>query len=64
MMKVSDTIQRIRQFRDQRGLRNATLARMAGLHPNTLRDMDEPDWSPRLRTLEALETVVDQHEAA
>lgn len=32
----------------------ADLARRAGLHPNSLADLDSPDWNPRWQTLDAL----------
>lgn len=32
----------------------ADLARRAGLHANSLADLDSPDWNPRWKTLDAL----------
>jgi ribosome-binding protein aMBF1 (putative translation factor) len=61
-MSVTDTIARIRRFRDRQGWRRATLARHANLHPNTLRRMDCADWSPRYDTLRALEDLIERWE--
>ncbi|NNC73868.1 MAG: 3,4-dihydroxy-2-butanone-4-phosphate synthase [Sphingomonadaceae bacterium] len=36
----------------------AGLARAAGLHANTLRSLDEPDWNPTAETLRKLETYL------
>lgn len=36
------------------GLTKKDLAERAGLHPNTLRHMDDDDWSPTWKTLSAL----------
>lgn len=57
-MSVRDTIDRIRAYAQKNGLRKATLAKRAGLHPNALRDLDSPDWKPRLDTIEKLEKVL------
>jgi 3,4-dihydroxy 2-butanone 4-phosphate synthase / GTP cyclohydrolase II len=37
------------------GLSRSGLARAAGLHANTLRDLDQPDWNPTADTLRKLE---------
>jgi len=36
----------------------AGLARAAGLHANTLRDLESPDWNPTAETLRKLESVL------
>lgn len=36
------------------GTSKADLAREAGIHPNTLANVADPEWSPRWKTLEAL----------
>src|SRR3546814_8056973 len=38
------------------------LARAAGLHANSLRRMDEPDWNPTAGTLGKLETYLLKRE--
>jgi len=38
----------------------AQLAREAGIHENTLRNIDSPDWSPRWKTLVALCSAADR----
>jgi len=42
----------------------AALAREAGLHENTLRSVDSPEWSPRWKTLVALCDAADKLIAA
>jgi 3,4-dihydroxy 2-butanone 4-phosphate synthase / GTP cyclohydrolase II len=59
-MAVRETIEVVRKFAGERKLRPATLARLAGLHPNTLRGMNEPDWSPSLATIEKLEEFMSR----
>jgi 3,4-dihydroxy 2-butanone 4-phosphate synthase/GTP cyclohydrolase II len=52
------TIDRIRTEIAARGLSRAALARAAGLHANTLRGMDEPDWNPTAETLRKLDAYL------
>lgn len=52
---VSDTIERIRAYVRQSGVTKKGLAEAAGLHPNTLQGIDDPDWNPSAATLIALE---------
>jgi 3,4-dihydroxy 2-butanone 4-phosphate synthase/GTP cyclohydrolase II len=40
------------------GVSRSGLARAAGLHANTLRDLDSPDWNPTADTLRKLETYL------
>jgi 3,4-dihydroxy 2-butanone 4-phosphate synthase/GTP cyclohydrolase II len=40
------------------GLSRSGLARAAGLHANTLRDLDQPDWNPTAETLRKLESYL------
>ena len=40
------------------GLSRSGLARAAGLHANTLRDLDEPGWNPTAETLRKLESYL------
>ena len=51
---IDDTVSKIRAFQAKRGLRNATLAKNAGLSVNALRDLDSPEWAPRYDTLKKL----------
>lgn len=63
-MSAQDVIDRIRDFAREHKLKPATFARMAGLHPNALRDMHSDAWRPRLDTMQKLERVVDQAQPA
>ncbi len=51
----TDLIERLRRLVSEGGLSRSGLARAAGLHANTLRDLDAPDWNPTAETLLKLE---------
>lgn len=51
----TDLIDRIRHAVSERGVSRSGLARAAGLHPNSLRSLDDPDWNPTADTLKKLE---------
>ena len=51
-------IERIRQALAESGLSRSGLARAAGLHANTLRDLDRDDWNPTAETLSKLEAYL------
>lgn len=55
---ASNPIEHIRRFVSDRNIAPATLARAAGLHANTLRDLNSPDWNPRWETIEAVEKAI------
>lgn len=57
-MSVDQAINRIRKFRREKGWSINRLATTAGVAEATLRNIDEPDWNPKLRTLEKLEDVI------
>ncbi|MGJ3649486.1 3,4-dihydroxy-2-butanone-4-phosphate synthase [Sphingomonas sp. GlSt437] len=48
-------IERVRKLVVDGGMSRSGLARAAGLHANTLRDLDAPDWNPTAETLRKLE---------
>ena len=50
-----DLLERIRNAVAERGISRSGLARAAGLHPNSLRSLDEDDWNPTAETLKKLE---------
>ncbi len=54
----TSTIDRIRSEVAERGISRSGLARAAGLHANTLRDLDAPDWNPTAETLRKLESYL------
>ena len=51
-------IQKLRALVNDGGMSRSGLARAAGLHANTLRDLDAPDWNPTAETLRKLETFL------
>jgi 3,4-dihydroxy 2-butanone 4-phosphate synthase / GTP cyclohydrolase II len=51
-------IDRIRSLVSSGGLSRSGLSRAAGLHPNTLRDLHQPDWNPTADTLQKLEAYL------
>lgn len=58
MSSQADIIMRVREFATNNRIRPARLAKMADLHPNTLRDIQSDEWNPRLTTLLALEGAI------
>ena len=55
----STLIDRIRALVVDTPVSRSGLARAAGLHANTLRDLDAPDWNPTADTLRKLEAYLD-----
>lgn len=51
-------IDRVRKIVIDGGMSRSGLARAAGLHANTLRDLDAPDWNPTAETLRKLESFL------
>jgi len=51
-------IAKLRNLVAEGGLSRSGLARAAGLHANTLRDLETPDWNPTAETLRKLETYL------
>ncbi|TSB04894.1 3,4-dihydroxy-2-butanone-4-phosphate synthase [Sphingorhabdus contaminans] len=51
-------ITKLRTLVHEGGLSRSGLARAAGLHANTLRDLDQPDWNPTADTLRKLESYL------
>ncbi|MCA3254827.1 MAG: 3,4-dihydroxy-2-butanone-4-phosphate synthase [Alphaproteobacteria bacterium] len=51
-------IDRIRTAVAETGLSRSGLAKAAGLHANTLRDLDAPGWNPTAETLKKLEAYL------
>lgn len=51
-------IEKLRSLVTDGGLSRSGLARAAGLHANTLRDLDRPDWNPTADTLRKLESYL------
>jgi 3,4-dihydroxy 2-butanone 4-phosphate synthase/GTP cyclohydrolase II len=54
----TNLIDRIRRLVTEGGMSRSGLARAAGLHANTLREIDAPDWNPTAETLRKLEAVL------
>ena len=51
-------IDRVRRLVTEGGMSRSGLARAAGLHANTLRDLEAPGWNPTAETLRKLETFL------
>ncbi|OQW39932.1 MAG: 3,4-dihydroxy-2-butanone-4-phosphate synthase [Proteobacteria bacterium SG_bin5] len=51
-------IDRVRRLVTEGGMSRSGLARAAGLHANTLREIDSPEWNPTAETLRKLETFL------
>ncbi len=51
-------IEKVRNLVTAGGMSKSGLARAAGLHANTLRDLEEGDWNPTAETLRKLETFL------
>lgn len=51
-------IDKLRNLVTDGGMSRSGLARAAGLHANTLRDLESPDWNPTADTLRKLETFI------
>jgi 3,4-dihydroxy 2-butanone 4-phosphate synthase / GTP cyclohydrolase II len=51
-------IEKLRAHVANGGVSRSGLARAAGLHANTLRDLDAPDWNPTAETLRKLEAYL------
>ncbi len=51
-------IEKLRKLVTETGLSRSGLARAAGLHANTLRDLDQLDWNPTAETLRKLESYL------
>ena len=51
-------IEKLRTHVAEGGISRSGLARAAGLHANTLRDLDAPEWNPTAETLRKLETYL------
>ena len=60
----TDLIDRIRRIVTDGGMSRASLARAAGLHANTLRDLTQPGWNPTADTLAKLERVLSDSDDA
>ena len=54
----TELINKLRRLVTEGGMSRSGLARAAGLHANTLRDLEESDWNPTAETLRKLETFL------
>ncbi|MFN3371454.1 MAG: 3,4-dihydroxy-2-butanone-4-phosphate synthase [Sphingomonadaceae bacterium] len=55
---ATQLLERIRTHLTETGQSRSALARAAGLHPNSLRRIDEPGWNPTADTLARLEAYL------
>jgi transcriptional regulator with XRE-family HTH domain len=56
---VSDFIERVRAALKQKGVTARGVAQAAGLHRNTLCNIDRPEWNPTAEVLKKLEPHVE-----
>lgn len=56
----TELIERIRKLVNEGGMSRSGLARAAGLHANTLRDVTSPNWNPTADTLAKLERMLSE----
>jgi transcriptional regulator with XRE-family HTH domain len=57
---MRESIERIRQAVTTNGLKKSVLAAEAGLGVDTLTGVEEPEWNPRAKTVEALTDALDR----
>lgn len=57
---VDAAIARIRAFATSKGWRKSRLATEAGMSDTTLRNFDDPAWSPTADTLRRLEAIIPE----
>lgn len=62
MSSVGTTIAQVRAYAAAQKLKPATLAKLAGLHANALRDMFSDTWNPRADTLQKVEAAITRHQ--
>ena len=60
---IENIISRTRAMIASPDWNKASLATRAGLHKNTLRAADNPDWEPNFKTLDALEKLFAELDA-
>ncbi len=60
----TDLIQKVRRLVTEGGMSRSGLARAAGLHANTLRDLEDGSWNPTADTLRKLETFLFSNDDA
>ena len=58
LIGVDAAIARIRAFATSKGWRKSRLAAEAGMSDTTLRNFDDPCWSPTADTLRRLEAII------
>jgi 3,4-dihydroxy 2-butanone 4-phosphate synthase/GTP cyclohydrolase II len=60
----TELIEKVRRLVTEGGMSRSGLARAAGLHANTLRDMEDGGWNPTAETLRKLETFLFSNDDA
>ncbi len=60
----TELIEKVRRLVTQGGMSRSGLARAAGLHANTLRDLEAGTWNPTAETLRKLETFLFSNDDA
>lgn len=57
---IDETLDSIRSWMRRNGVKQAKMARMADLGATTLNEMMEPEWSPSVPTIRALQRVIEE----
>ncbi len=60
-MTTEKTLDRVRKYAVRKKLSRWKLALKSGLSHMTLRNMDKPDWTPSVRTLQKIEAYMDDN---
>jgi hypothetical protein len=55
----AETVTRLRACLSRPGFSAVTVAGLAKVHPNTLRDFESDGWNPTLETIDRIMRVVD-----
>jgi len=63
MTMSATTIEKLRRLVAENGEARSYVARAAGLHANSLRNLDDPDWNPTSDTLRKLDTYLTRRSA-
>ena len=65
MNEIEEGVTRVRRFiAQQPKWSKFRLASAAGLHRNTLRGLDSPDWNPRIETVRLAVAAIERIERA
>lgn len=61
MTRIDTVISDVRSYMMESAQEPAEFAIQAGIHPNTLKDYETPEWAPTSTTLRKLEQAIEKH---